>query len=130
MRRLGWRVIIAGALAATLVGCASAPEPKEKDALIRNRLVGQTREAVFACAGPPLRERMQQTLTILRYYREAPLLEESFSGTKGSQPRPHHGCWAELVVKDNRIADVHYVSVPANVDSSDHCDQIFGNCTF
>jgi|SRR5581483_3202386 len=130
MRRLAWTVPIAGLMAVALAGCSSVPESKDKDALVRVRLVGQTREAVFACAGPPLRERMQQTLTILRYYREAPLLEESFSGTKGSLPRYHHGCWAELVVKDNRIADVHYVSVPANVDSSDHCDEIFGNCAF
>ena len=118
------------AMAAALTACVSQPAFGPKDALVRERLVGQTREAVFACAGPPLRERMQQTLTILRYYREAPLLEESFSSAKSSLPRAHHGCWAELVVKNNRIADVHYVSVPANVDSSDHCDEIFGNCAF
>jgi hypothetical protein len=116
---------VTGCAASEVVDTTATQQPQHP---MQAHLVGQTREAVFSCAGPPLRERAEQSLTWLRYYREAPLLEESFVGSKGSHPRPHHGCWAELIVKDEHIIEVRYRSVPANVDSSDHCEEIFARC--
>ena len=67
-------------------------------------------------------------LTVLRYYKEAFQFEESFSGSKSSVARLHHGCWASLVLKHDRVEGVQYDSIPSSHMEDDHCDEIFAQC--
>jgi hypothetical protein len=56
------------------------------------------------------------------------MFEESFYSSKGSVSRMHHGCWAHLLVGDDRIVGVEYRSTPQSVDATDHCEEIFRAC--
>lgn len=91
-------------------------------------LRGKSKHDVVACAGAPLQEREEGTRTTLRYYKEAPLLEESMVGSKGSRPTVHHGCWATVILQDQRVDQVRYRFVPSSVDASNDCEEIFANC--
>ena len=109
-----------------LTGCASsqqiAPSPVGK------ALLGKSKQELLACAGNPLQETKTTEGAILTYYKEAPMFEESFSLSKGSTSGAHHGCWAHLLVEDNRVVGVEYRSAPRSVDSTDHCEEIFHTC--
>lgn len=91
-------------------------------------LQSKTLQQVLACAGNPLQKREDGPVTILRYYREAPLLEESMVSSKGSRPTVHHGCWATVILQDHRVERVRYHFVPSSVDASNDCEDIFANC--
>lgn len=112
---------------AMLVGACAGTRPIS-DHPNQRAMEGKTREQVLACAGPPERERSHEELTLLRYYREAPMLQESVVGSKGSQAGIHHGCWATVVLRDGKVLEVRYHSVPAGVDATDHCEEIFDSC--
>jgi len=118
-RAIALAVIVMSGCAGSAVGPA-APNQRA--------LEGKTRDQVFACAGAPEREGSHEELTLLRYYREAPLLQESMVGSKGSKSGAHHGCWATVVLKDGKVLEVRYRSVPAGVDATDHCEEIFDSC--
>jgi hypothetical protein len=94
----------------------------------RDATIGKTKEALLQCAGQPVREEAQNRSIIFRYYKEAPMMEESFPGTKGSFPRPHHGCWASVLLEGDRVTDIGYRSVPPHIDAFDHCEAIFETC--
>ena len=66
--------------------------------------------------------------TVLRYYREAPILEESQPVGKASISTIRHGCWATVVLADDRVVTVHYRFVPASFDASNDCEDIFDAC--
>jgi hypothetical protein len=109
-----------------LAGCAT---PKLETVLPnRDATIGKTTEALLQCAGQPVRKAVQNHSEIFLYYNEAPILEESFPGTKGSFPRPHHGCWASVLLEDDRVTDIGYRSVPATIDAVEHCEAIFERC--
>ena len=61
--------------------------------------------------------------TVLTYYKEAPIFDESFSLSKGSTSGVHHGCWAHLLLDDDRVVGVEYKSVPRSVSATDHCEE-------
>lgn len=82
----------------------------------------------MSCIPVPPQERVVGDLTLLKYYKEASLLEESFPGTKSSVARIHHGCWATLMLKDDRVEGVQYESIPATYKDDEHCDEIFVQC--
>jgi hypothetical protein len=109
-----------------LIGCAAsqpiAPSP------IGKALLGKSKQTLVACAGDPLQETKTAEGTVLKYYKEAPMFEESFVSSKGSTSGVHHGCWAHLLMGDDRIVGVEYKSVPPSVDSTDHCEEIFHTC--
>lgn len=109
-----------------LIGCAAsqptAPSPMGK------ALLGKSKQEVLACAGNPLEETKMGEETVLTYYKEAPMLEESFSSSKGSSSGVHHGCWARLLMGEDRVVGVEYRSVPLSVDAMDHCEEIFHAC--
>lgn len=90
--------------------------------------IGQTKDALLQCAGQPVREAVQNHSVLFLYYNEAPILEESFPASKGSFPRPHHGCWANVLLEDDRVTDIGYRSVPRTIDAVDHCEAIFEQC--
>lgn len=94
----------------------------------QQRMVGKTRADVLTCAGAPKKEMKEGHVTLLRYYREAPILEESQPVGKGSVSTIRHGCWATVIIADDRAVDVHYRFVPPTFDASNDCEEIFETC--
>jgi hypothetical protein len=109
-----------------LIGCA-ASQPIEPNP-IGKALLGKSKQELVACAGKPLEETKTAEGTVLSYYKEAPMFEESFASSKASRPGAHHGCWAHLLMGEDRVVGVEYRSVPKSVDSMDHCEEIFHTC--
>ncbi len=109
-----------------LVGCA-ASQPIESNP-IGKTLLGKSKQELVACAGNPLQETKTAENTVVTYYKEAPMFEESFPFSKGSRSGAHHGCWAHLLIEDNRVVGVEYRSVPRSIDATDHCEEIFRAC--
>ena len=91
-------------------------------------LIGLTQERLLACAGVPLREIAQPASTLLVYYNEATVLEESFGGGKGSKPGYHHGCWATLLTEQGRVTGVEFRPVPDPDADTHECQEIFATC--
>jgi hypothetical protein len=87
-----------------LVGCAASqpivPNP------IGKALLGKSKQELVSCAGNPLEETKTAEGTVLTYYKEAPIFEESFYSSKGSVSRAHHGCWAHLLMGDDRYGSL------------------------
>jgi hypothetical protein len=114
------------AIAVWLIGCAAsqsmAPSQTGK------ALLGKSKQELVACAGNPLQETKTAEGTVLSYYKEAPMFEESFSHSKGSRSGAHHGCWAHLLMGDEHVVGVEYRSVPQSVAATDHCEEIFHTC--
>ena len=94
----------------------------------QQRMIGVTKAAVLACAVTPKMEIRKGEFTLLRYYREAPILEESQPIGKSSVSTIRHGCWATVIVADNRVIDVQYRYVPTMFDASNDCEAIFESC--
>lgn len=111
------------------IGCASTPSQKiTPPSPTQKALIGKTKNDLMSCIPVPPQERVVGDLTLLKYYKEASLLEESFPGTKSSVARIHHGCWATLMLKDDRVEGVQYESIPATYKDDEHCDEIFVQC--
>lgn len=91
-------------------------------------LIGLTQERLRACAVTPLREVSQAASTLLVYYREAAIFEESFGGGKGSKPGYHHGCWATILLEDRRVSGVEFRPVPDPDGDTHECREIFAAC--
>ena len=113
-------------IAVWLIGCA-ASQPIEPNP-IGKALLGKSKQALVARAGNPLEETKTAEGTVLTYYKEAPMFEESFSFSKGSRSGVHHGCWAHLLMGNDRVLGVEYRSAPRSVDATDHCEEIFHTC--
>ncbi|WP_145976295.1 hypothetical protein [Nitrospira moscoviensis] len=94
----------------------------------QQRLIGQSKAAVLACAGAPRREQAHDGVTLLYYYREAPVLEASPPVGKGTFSAIRHGCWATVVVAEERVTDVVYRFEPPAIDASNDCEAIFDLC--
>ena len=109
-----------------LIGCA-ASQPIESTP-IGKALLGKSKQDLVACVGSPLQETMTTEGTVLTYYKEASMLEESFSFSKGSRSGVHHGCWARLLMGDDRVVGVEYRSAPRSVNATDLCEEIFHTC--
>jgi hypothetical protein len=91
-------------------------------------LIGKTRQQVLACAGQPIRERTAEGAVLVVYYKEASQLEESFPVSKSSYAKVHHGCYATLMLQDDRVTGVQYESEPSSYQDEDHCEEIFQPC--
>lgn len=94
----------------------------------QQRMMGQSKSAILACAGTPTKETIDGVRTILQYYREAPILEESRPVGKGSFATVRHGCWVTVSLIDSRVVDVQYRFVPPTFDASNDCEEIFDTC--
>ena len=94
----------------------------------QQRMVGQSKSATLTCAGTPRKETIDGERTVLQYYREAPILEESRPVGKGSFATVRHGCWATVILNNDRVIDVHYRFVPPTFDASNDCEEIFETC--
>ena len=109
-----------------LIGCA-ASQPIEPNP-VGKALLGKSTQELVACAGNPFHETKTAEGTVLSYYKEAPMLEESVPFLKGSRSGAHHGCWAHLLMGEDRVVGVEYRSVPTSVHATDHCEEIFHTC--
>ena len=111
-----------------ILGCAEVTPGETEPTPAQRALIGKAKQAVLACAGPPIHERVNEDQAVLVYYREASQLEESFAGSKGSFARVHHGCRATIMLKEDRVSEVRYEGDP-NVDrDQDHCEDMFEPC--
>lgn len=109
-----------------LIGC-TVPQPLEPNP-IGNRLLGKSQQELIACAGTPLQQTNTTEGAVLSYYKEAPMFEESSPFLKGSRAGAHHGCWAHILMGEDRVVGVEYRSVPPSVHATDHCEEIFHTC--
>lgn len=109
-----------------LNGCAGS-QPIEPSP-IQKALIGRSKQQLISCSGNALEETTTAEGTVLKYYREAPMFEESSVFSKTSRAGVHHGCWAYLLLTDDRVVGVEYRSVPSSVDATDHCEEIFQVC--
>lgn len=109
-----------------LAGCATPAQVGEYPN--QQKMIGKSKAAVLACAGRPVKEQTRNDVTLLQYYREAPMLEESSPVGKGSFPTVHHGCWATVIVAGDNVSEVRYRFVPPTFDASNDCEEIFASC--
>ncbi len=111
----------------TIAGCATAATVGEYPN--QQKVIGKSKADVLACAGKPVKEQTRNDVVLLQYYREAPVLEESQPIGKGSMSTNRHGCWATVVLTDDRVTDVRYRFAPPSMDASNDCEAIFDPCT-
>jgi hypothetical protein len=109
-----------------LASCATPAQVGEYPT--QQKMIGKPKAEILACAGMPKKESQDGKFTLLRYYREAPMLEESQPVGKASFPTIHHGCWATVVLADDQVVDVRYRFVPPTFDASNDCEEIFEPC--
>ena len=112
---------------ATITSCASAPAAVGEYPN-QHKVIGKSKADVLACAGKPVKEQTRNDVVLLQYYKEAPVLEESQPVGKGSMSTIRHGCWATVVLMDDRVTDVRYRFVPPSMDASNDCEAIFDPC--
>lgn len=111
-----------------LHGCA-AFLPSDSPTSTAQQLLGKQSEDILVCAGPAFAQTVQDNVTILRYYKEAPMLEESTPTSKASQPGIHHGCWASLRIEDRQVTGVEFRTVPEGIEKrNDECEELFAKC--
>lgn len=110
--------------------CAGGPSDRSDAVKMADVLRGKTKQKLLACAGAPRSERTSQSLTTMVYQEEAELVELSVPGAKSSGPRDvPHRCRATVILKDDRVTDVRYESVPKWLGAENHCDEIFARCS-
>lgn len=110
--------------------CVGGPADRAEAVKMADVLKGKTKQDLLACAGAPRRESMSEGLTAMVYQHDAELVELSVPGAKSSGARDvPHGCRATVILKDGRVTDVRYESVPEWIGAENHCEQIFARCT-
>jgi hypothetical protein len=122
-----FRYYAAALLILVINACVSRPPEMKTDNPTAKRLVGKTRAELLQCAGKPLREEPYGLGVVVRYYKEAPMFEESSPFLKGSIAREHHGCWASLLFEQDEVTGVEFRPVPDGTEY-DHCEEIFVRC--
>lgn len=109
--------------------CAGGPADRLDAVKMTDVLQGKTKQDILACAGLPRRESTAEGLTTMVYEEEAELVELSIPGAKSSGPRDvPHRCRATVILKDDRVTDVRYESVPEWLGAENHCEDIFSRC--
>lgn len=120
--------LILSVIGALLHGCASA-RPQESLRPTAQKLIGKSQTHILDCAGKPVAQTSYGQGIVLRYYKEASMFEESLPFLKGSQPRIHHGCWARVLIENERVTGVEFRTVPEAVEThGDECEEIFQAC--
>lgn len=109
-----------------MTGCATPATVGEYPN--QQKVIGKSKAQILACAGKPVTEQTRNDVVLLQYYREAPVLEESQPVGKGSMSTIRHGCWATVVLTDDRVTDVRYRFVPPSMDASNDCEAILDPC--
>lgn len=109
------------------VAACATPPPAADDEL-RTSLIGKSKDAILACAGTPLQENQSEEGLVLRYYREAPMFDESGVFLKGSRPGVHRGCWVSLLFNNDYVVGAVYRAAPQSLGDVRLCDRIFESC--
>lgn len=110
--------------------CAVGSVDRSDTGKIADVLKGKTKQDILTCAGAPRRESTSQGLTAMVYQKEAGLVELSVPGAKSSGARSvPHRCRATVILKDGRVIDVRYESVPEWLGAENHCEEIFAGCS-
>jgi hypothetical protein len=119
-----WSVVVL-----LLIGCTSAPVQSSSSSTAQ-RLLGKSQTQILQCAGKPARQTSYgANEVVLRYYKEAPMFEESDPISKGSLPALHHGCWASLLIENEQVTGVEFRTVPEGAEKEDdECEEIFRQC--
>jgi hypothetical protein len=120
--------IVLPLLASMILAACASTLPSTEGHHHQTALLGMSRSQLLACAGAPTRESLEGDSALFRYYREAPMLEESIVSSKGSHAGVHKGCWATVVIRAEQVEAVRYRFVPGYIDASNHCEEIFANC--
>lgn len=107
-------------------GCANLEQGAAHQA--PPQLIGKTKDSIRACAGAPHSEYRAGNATVLRYYREAAMLDESKIASKGSFPGVHRGCWANLLIEDGAVTGIEFRPVPNSERETSNCETIFDAC--
>ena len=96
----------------------------------RDASIGMTADALRQCAGSPSHETKKNgDVTILSYYKEAPILQQSFPGPRSSISRLSlHACWVTARVEQETVQEISYRSVPQTIDASMYCEAILEPC--
>jgi len=111
---------------ALLTACAAVKG--EPDGQIRKSLLGKSKADILTCAGTPVQENQTEMGLVLRYYKEAPMFDESGVFLKGSRPGVHRGCWVNLLFDQDHVVGAEYRSAPESFDDLRLCDRIFESC--
>lgn len=112
-----------------LTACAGGPADRSDAGKMGDVLKGKTKQDLLACAGAPRRESTSEGLTAMVYQHDAELVELSVPSAKSSGARDvPHSCRATVILKDGRVTDVRYESVPAWLGAENHCEEIFARC--
>ena len=131
IRYAGISLLILSVLSLAVSGCTA---PKGRQPFVqpsaRSGLLGMTMHGVRSCAGSPLDElKLKDDVTVLRYYKEAAMLEESQVGSKGSIPGVHRGCWTNLLIEKGEVTGVEFRPVPDQERDPFLCHQMFEGCS-
>lgn len=112
-----------------LISCATVPL-QSASSPTAHHLLGKSQTQILQCAGNPVKEtRYGANGMVLRYYKEAPMTEESKPFLKGSLPLIHHGCWASLPIESEQVTGVEFRTVPEGAEKEDdECEEIFQHC--
>ena len=113
-------------IAVWFIGCA-ASQPIDPNP-IGKVLLGKSTQDLISCAGDPLQETKTAEGTVLIYYKEASMLEESCPFSKGSRAGAHQGCWASLLLAKDRVTGVEFRAAPSTLNTDDLCKRIFETC--
>ena len=124
------RMGLVALLGLSFITCAGGPADRAVPVKMVDVLKGKTKQDLLACAGAPQRESTSQGLTAMVYQEEAELVELSIPGAKSSGARSiPHSCRATVIIKDGRVTDVRFESVPEWIGAEDHCEEIFLRCS-
>lgn len=120
--------LILSVIGVLLHGCASAP-PQDSHQSTAQKLIGKGQTHILECAGKPVSQTSYGQSKVLRYYQEGPMLEESRPFLKGSLPQIHHGCWARVLIENERVMGVEFQEVPEEAEKHGYeCEEIFQAC--
>lgn len=123
------RLGLVALLGLSFIACVGSPANRAADVKMMDVLKGKTKQNLLACAGAPQRESLSQGLITMVYQEEAELVERSIPGAKSSGARSiPHSCRATIILKDGRVTDVRFESVPEWIGAEDHCEEIFLRC--
>ena len=130
IRCIGINLLILSVVSSAVIGCMTPKAgPSLAESPVQGAMVGMTSDAVRSCAGSPLNElKLNDDVTVLRYYKEAAMFEESRVGSKGSIPGVHRGCWANLLIEKGKVTGVEFRPVPDQERDPFLCHQIFEGC--
>jgi hypothetical protein len=120
------RLLLVVTVSLAVSSCATSGTTDTKS--VGQLLIGKSKQQLLSCADSPLRETVHGETVLLKYYREAAMVDESFAGTKGSRSGLHHGCWAKLTLQEGHVTGVEFHSVPDWVGAYDLCEEMFVAC--